>query len=174
MWTVYFDCDWKFILVHIVWAIEEPSTYKVSGSAGRMNHKVCHVSDEVSCQSQVEQHVENIKQHLPWVLSMQVSIASGCECCDRPVHCSDISVPKTIFFEIWVHCADPCLFWIRVSVCYQIVKASGTMHCKKGHLKFDHNLHGEIHRWCLEENVGTWYVYFEGLTEMSFVHRVQK
>lgn len=120
---------------------------KVSGSAGRMNHKISHVSDEVSCQAQVEEHVENIKQHLPWVLSMQVSIASGCECCDRPVHCSDISVPKTILFEIWVRCADPGLFWIGVSVCNQIVKASSTMYREKGHLKIGHNLYGEMPWW---------------------------
>jgi hypothetical protein len=35
-----------------------------------MNNQVGHIADEISCQAQIKEHIENIKKHLSWVLSM--------------------------------------------------------------------------------------------------------
>lgn len=45
-------------------------TYKGSGAASPVNHKVGHVSNQVRGESQVEEHVKDIEQHFSWILSM--------------------------------------------------------------------------------------------------------
>lgn len=52
-------------------------TYEVSGAAGPVNDKVGHIPNEVGRQSQIEKHVKDIKQHLPWVLRVQISVTSS-------------------------------------------------------------------------------------------------
>jgi len=56
---------------------ESDQTYKGSGSASPMNDEVGHISNEVSCQTEVEHHEENVKKHFSWVLSMKISISRG-------------------------------------------------------------------------------------------------
>lgn len=45
-------------------------TYKVSGAASPVNHKVGHISYEVRCETEVEEHEKHKEQHFSWVLSM--------------------------------------------------------------------------------------------------------
>lgn len=138
-----------------------------------MNNKVCHVANEVRCQSQVEQHVKDIEHHLSGVFSMQIPITCSCQCRDRPVNCSDISVPNTIFFEIWVYCTNPGSFWIRVSVCNQIIYASSKMYSKQGHLRSNRMIRNQDFSG-LDDFERKKISVFKWLTEMSFMHRVQK
>lgn len=114
---------------------KQKTTYEVSGAACPVNNKVRHVSNEVRSQSQVEEHVKDVEEHLSGVFSMQVPVTGSCQCCDRPVKSSYISVPKTIFFEIWVYCSNPGSFWIGVSVCNQIVYASSKVYSIQGYLR---------------------------------------
>ena len=100
-----------------------------------MNNQVCHVSNEIGRQSQVEEHVKDVEEHFPRVLGVQISITCGGQCSDGPVQWCHISVPQTILFEIRVYSADPGPPWIGISVGDQIVDASGKVYSKKGHLK---------------------------------------
>lgn len=36
-------------------------TYKISGAAGPMHYEVGHVSNDVRCESQIKQHVKDVK-----------------------------------------------------------------------------------------------------------------
>ena len=54
-------------------------SYIISSSSGAMHDQVGHVSDQVGGQSEVEEHVNNGKRHLPCVLSMQVSVPHGAQ-----------------------------------------------------------------------------------------------
>lgn len=54
---------------------ESDRTYKGSGSASPVNNEVGHISNEVSRQTEVEEHEENVEKHFSWILSMQISIS---------------------------------------------------------------------------------------------------
>lgn len=45
-------------------------THKFPGSIGSLNNQVCHVSNGIRCETEVEQHVENVKYHFMCVYRM--------------------------------------------------------------------------------------------------------
>lgn len=92
-------------------------TYKVSRAARPMNDEVRHISDEVCCQTQIKQHVENIKQHLPRILGMQIAV-SGCrQRRNGPVYRCHVPNPQALCSEIRHHRSNPCSSSIRISIC---------------------------------------------------------
>lgn len=54
---------------------ERETTHEVSGAAGPMNNQVCHVSNDVRGQSQVEEHVKDVEKHFPGILGVQVTVS---------------------------------------------------------------------------------------------------
>lgn len=43
-----------------------------------MDNQVGHVTNQIRCQSKVEEHKEDVKDHLPRIHRMQVTIANSC------------------------------------------------------------------------------------------------
>lgn len=58
-----------------------------------MNDEICHVSDQVRGETEIEQHEEDVEDDLSVVLGMEISISDGGESGGRPVDCSNISTP---------------------------------------------------------------------------------
>lgn len=56
---------WKLILKIILRKLEKKiklkGTYKFPSSTGSMNNQVGHVSNDIGCQSKVEEHVEDVE-----------------------------------------------------------------------------------------------------------------
>lgn len=50
-----------------------------------MNNQIGHVSDEIRCESNVEQHVKDIEHFFSWVHCMQVTVSSGCKGHNGPI-----------------------------------------------------------------------------------------
>lgn len=51
-----------------------------------MDNQVGHISNQVSLQPHIEEHIEDIENHLLCIYRMQITIAGGCECDYGPVH----------------------------------------------------------------------------------------
>lgn len=56
-----------------------------------MNNEICHVPNEVSSETNVEEHEEHVEQLLPCILCMQVPITDCSECGDGPIHSISIA-----------------------------------------------------------------------------------
>lgn len=100
------------------------SSYEVLGATGPIDYQIGHVSDEVSRQAEVEEHVANSKEHFSCVLSMEVAVASGRQRCDGEVDRRHVSEPHGIFLEARNGCADPRCCWLRVPVGDHVAEAS--------------------------------------------------
>ena len=103
--------------------------------AGPVHDQVGHIADQVSSQPQVEEHVEDVKEHLSGVDRMQISIADGGQRSNRPVHCCHVTTPQTLLLEVLDRGSDPRSAGIWVSRRYEIVEASGAVDREERHLK---------------------------------------
>lgn len=74
-----------------------------------MNDKICHVTNQVTDEADVEEHVEHSEKLLPCVDSMQVSIPNCGESHDCPIHRIRIPEPNAVFLEIRNLTSDPCI-----------------------------------------------------------------
>lgn len=99
-----------------------------------MDDQVGHVPDQIRGQPEVEQHVEDVEDHLPRVHRVEIAIAHGGEGGDRPVHRCHIADPQTGLLKVLDCNSDPCLAGVVVPGSYKIVEASGTVDGKQGHL----------------------------------------
>lgn len=106
------------------------TTYVSSSSAGAMNNQISHISDQVGRQSEVKEHVNGGKDHLPCVFGVQVSVADGREGGDRPVHGSHISVPQASLEEVGHGSPDPGSAGIMIPCGEQIIEAASTVNSK--------------------------------------------
>jgi len=106
-------------------------TNKSSGSAGAMDDQIGHISNQISSQSKVEEHVEDVKYHLSRIHRMQITIASGSKRGYRPIYRCNITNPQTPLMEIFPHCKpNPCVFWVFVACSKEIIEARSQVHCK--------------------------------------------
>lgn len=76
-----------------------------------MDDQVCHVSDQISSEANVEKHVQHVKDLLPCIYSMQVTIANSGEGDNRPIHGIRVSQPDALVLEIVDLGSNPCIFW---------------------------------------------------------------
>lgn len=53
-------------------------THKFSGPTGPMDNQICHISNQICCQAKIEKHKENVKDHLPCIHWMQITVADSC------------------------------------------------------------------------------------------------
>lgn len=95
-----------------------------------MNNQISHISDQVGRQSEVKEHVNGGKDHLPCVFGVQVSVADGREGGDRPVHGSHISVPQASLEEVGHGSPDPGSAGIMIPCGEQIIEATSTVNGK--------------------------------------------
>ena len=109
-------------------------THKSSSSTCPMNDQVGHIPNQICCQPKVEEHVEDVKDHLPCIFRMQITIANSCESSDRPVNRCHITDPQALFKEVIHGGSNPCLLWVMITCGKKIIKACSTMNCKNGDL----------------------------------------
>lgn len=98
-----------------------------------MHDEICHVSDQIRCQTKIQQHEEDVEDDLPAVLRMEVSITDGGQSGGWPVYCSNISTPQSCFQEIRFHISDPRPAGNRIPLCQKIEEASGSMNHQKSY-----------------------------------------
>jgi hypothetical protein len=113
------------------------SAYKLHGAAGALDDEVGHVADEVGGEPEVEEHVENVEDHLDVVLGVQVAVADGGHGGDGPVDGRDVADPQAGLPEVGDHRADPRLLPVRVPVGDQVVQAPGAVDQEQGHLSLN-------------------------------------
>lgn len=89
--------------------------YHGEGPNSGVDDEICHVTNQVSCEANIEQHVEHVENLFSCVNSMQVSITDCCESHNRPVHGIGVSQPNTSLFEIGNLTPYP-----RVSGCFVV------------------------------------------------------
>lgn len=61
-------------------------TYKLHGSASSFNNKICHITNQVSSEAKVEEHIKDNEYHFSSVDSMEVTITNGGHGGDGPIH----------------------------------------------------------------------------------------
>ena len=89
--------------------IPDETTYILSSPGREASDEGGHVSDDVRRKRQVEQHVEDVVDHLALVDGVEVAIAHGGERGDGPVHGHDVARPQRLLSEIRKHGSYPCL-----------------------------------------------------------------
>ena len=99
-----------------------------------MDNQVGHISYQIRCESEVEEHVEYVKDHLPCVLGMQIAISDGRESSDGPINGGHIPDPQSLLEEVIHGCSNPCLCWIVIMCSKKIIEAPGTVNREKGDL----------------------------------------
>lgn len=62
------------------------ATHKYPGATRSMDDQVRHVTNQVSSQPKVEQHVEDVEELLPQVHRMQITVANCSQSRDGPVN----------------------------------------------------------------------------------------
>lgn len=114
---------------------ERECTHKSPSSTCAVDNQIGHVTNQVSCQSEIEKHVENIKDHLPLVHRMQVAVSDSCQSCDRPIYCCHIPNPQALLKEVIHGCSNPSPLGVMVTRSNKIIEASSTVNGKKGNLQ---------------------------------------
>lgn len=61
--------------------------YKFHGATSSFNDQIGHVTNNISSEAKIEEHVENDKDHFDSVNSMEVTIANCGHGCDGPIDC---------------------------------------------------------------------------------------
>lgn len=112
--------------MHII--IKCGRAYEFHSATGSFNDEVGHVANQVSGQAKVEEHVEDIEDHLDGVDSVEVAVANCGHGGGGPVEGRDVADPEAGLPEVRIHGAEPCLALVRVSVGQQVVEAAGTVH----------------------------------------------
>ena len=99
-----------------------------------MDNQVGHISYQIGCESEVEEHVKYVEDHLPYVLCVQIAISDRRESSDGPINGGHISDPQAFLEEVIHGCSNPCLFWIVIMCSKKIIEAPGTVNREKGDL----------------------------------------
>lgn len=110
-------------------------TYKLPSSSSPMDNQVSHVSNQVSLQPKIKEHIEDIKYHLLWIYRMQITIARSCKGDYGPVHWGHIPIPQTDIMKVICDKPKPCPSWVTIMCSKKIEKATGTMNCKESNLQ---------------------------------------
>jgi hypothetical protein len=105
------------------------STYILSSAVCDTGDENGHVANDVSSESQIKKHEENVKDHFPFIDRMQISIPNSSEGGDGPVDAGDVEYPKAFLSKVRKYCPQPCLALSRlwVSDSQQIIKAGCAM-----------------------------------------------
>lgn len=96
-----------------------------------MDNQVGHVANQISSQSKVKEHVENVENHLPYVFRMIIPITHSGKCGDWPIYWCYVANPQALGMKIWHGIANPRFLWVRVPISKEIVEACCTVHGKK-------------------------------------------
>ena len=114
---------------------EKNVTHKSPSSARAMDNQVGHVTDQVSGEAEVEEHVEDVEDHLPRVDGVKISVPDGGESGDGPVHRRHVANPQALFEEVLHRSSNPSLPWVVVTRREEVVEASRAVNREKGDLK---------------------------------------
>lgn len=136
-----------------------------------MNNQVGHVTNQISCQAEVEKHKEDIEDHFPCIHRMQISITNRRQGSNGPVHRRHIPNPNTLLKKIISQRrSNPGPLRVMIPCSKKIIEASRTVNSKKGNLQ-NHPIIITQHHHINKANRDTPpYI----LTKTSLQHRTQK